>query len=329
MSDNDKQFTPLELNAEQTSLLENILTDHGRSPAYAHAPTMRELIARHFAATADAGLPDQWRLEKAVKNAFLELHAAQKEWSMLDISVLKTISDEVKALDAEHPEWKARYAEKEQQLRRIPSANQTPPIPSIKEVVERTTPPPTIQRPTPSNKREPLFRQITADERRENLIIWLTGVAVIGLILGLAAVSYFVFDCKEASMGIGAGGGGVVTLQLVRVTRRWNRRFAVRFNVWRLFVCLTLLFSSAAYQAARGVVTGVCLLAGNESLYAPTAITGMILCTIAALTLKYAINLLPSEHFHRAPWIGWGISLLLTMAMGFFLSMAMKSSELS
>lgn len=326
MSDNDKQIPPLELNAEQTALLENILTDHGRSPAYAHAPTMRELIARHFAATADAGHPDQWRLEKAVKSAFLELHAAQMEWSMLDISVLKTISDEVKALDAEHPEWKARYAEKEQQLRHIPSADQTTPIPSIKEVVERTTPPSPIQRqrPTPSNKREPLFRQITADERRENLIIWLTGVTVIGLILGLAAVSYFVFDCKEASMGIGAGGCGVATLQLVRVTRRWNRRFAVRFNVWRLFVCLTLLFSSAAYQAARGIVTGVCLLAGNESLYTPTAITGMILCTIAALTLKYAINHLPSEHFHRAPWMGWGISLLLTMTMGFFLSMAIQ-----
>ena len=109
-----------------------------------------------------------------------------------------------------------------------------------------------------------------------------------------------------------------------RHTRQWHRRFAVRFNLCRLALCLALLFSSAAYHGARGIVKGICLLASNDHLYAPSAISGMALCTLAALVLKCVVNRLPSAHFYRAPWLGWGIGLLLTLAAGFFLSMAIQ-----
>lgn len=170
----------------------------------------------------------------------------------------------------------------------------------------------------------PLFRQITPDERRANLIILLACVLTVGSILAASAVAYFGFGAANVAKDIAVGAGTVATLQLVRVARRWHRRFAVRFNLCRLALCLALLFSSAAYHGARGIVKGICLLASNDHLYAPTAISGMVLCTLAALAMKYAVNRLPAAHFHRAPWLGWGIGLLLTLAAGFFLSMAIQ-----
>ena len=170
----------------------------------------------------------------------------------------------------------------------------------------------------------PLFRQITPDERRANLIVLLACVLTVGLILGAAAVAYFGFGAANVAKDIAVGAGTVATLQLVRVARRWHRRFAIRFNLCRLAFCLALLFSSAAYHGARGIVKGICLLASNDHLYAPSAISGMALCTLAALVLKCVVNRLPAAHFHRAPWLGWGIGLLLTLAAGFFLSMAIQ-----
>ena len=118
---------------------------------------------------------------------------------------------------------------------------------------------------------------------------------------------------------IAVGAGTVATLNSVRVARRWHRRFAVRFNLLPPRLCLALLFSSAAYHGARGIVKGICLLAANDHLYAPSAISGMALCTLAALALKCVINRLPSAHFHRAPWLGWGIGLLPDAGGRFFL----------
>lgn len=138
------------------------------------------------------------------------------------------------------------------------------------------------------------------------------------------AVAYFGFGAANVARDIAVGAGTVAMLQLVRVARQWHRRFAVRFNLCRLAVCLALLFSSAAYHGARGIVKGICLLASNDHLYAPSAISGMALCTLAALALKCVVNRLPSAHFHRAPWLGWGIGLLLTLAAGFFLSVAIQ-----
>ncbi len=159
---------------------------------------------------------------------------------------------------------------------------------------------------------------------KQNLIVLLACVLTVGLILGAAAVAYFGFGAANVAKDIAVGAGTVATLQLVRVARRWHRRFAVRFNLCRLALCLALLFSSAAYHGARGIVKGICLLASNDHLYAPTAISGMVLCTLAALAMKYAVNRLPAAHFHRAPWLGWGIGMLLTLAAGFFLSMAIQ-----
>ncbi len=177
---------------------------------------------------------------------------------------------------------------------------------------------------TAAKRRAPLFRQITPDERRANLIILLACVLTVGSILAASAVAYFGFNAANVAKDIAVGAGTVATLQLVRVARRWHRRFAVRFNLCRLALCLALLFSSAAYHGARGIVKGICLLASNDHLYAPSAISGMALCTLAALVLKCVVNRLPSAHFHRAPWLGWGIGLLLTLAAGFFLSMAIQ-----
>lgn len=146
----------------------------------------------------------------------------------------------------------------------------------------------------------------------------------VGSILAASAVAYFGFGAANVAKDIAVGAGTVATLQLVRVARRWHRRFAVRFNLCRLALCLALLFSSTAYHGARGIVKGICLLAADDSLYAPTAISGIALCTLVALVLKCVVNRLPAAHFHRAPWLGWGIGMLLTLAAGFFLSMAIQ-----
>ena len=299
MNYNDNPLLPLQLNASQTTLLENIMAALGRSPAYAHAPTMRQLMASPYAA-ADAALPEAQRLQSAAESALRELRMAQMGWSMLGVCTLKTLASEVKTLEKAHPEWAVRPANSSAP----PPRTAAPVVPVMEVKAERPS-----QSPRPNaaaNRRAPLFRQITPDERRANLIILLACVLTVGSIL--AAV----------------GAGTVATLQLVRVARRWHRRFAVRFNLCRLAVCLALLFSSAAYHGARGIVKGICLLASNDHLYAPSAISGMALCTLAALALKCVVNRLPSAHFHRAPWLGWGISLLLTLAAGFFLSMAIQ-----
>lgn len=317
MNHNDNPLPPLQLNASQTTLLENIMAALGRSPAYAHAPTMRQLMASPYAA-ADAALPEAQRLQSAAESALRELRMAQMGWSMLGVSTLKTLASEVKTLEKAHPEWAVRPANSSAP----PPRTAAPAVPVMEVKAERPS-----QSPRPNaaaNRRAPLFRQITPDERRANLIILLACVLTVGSILAASAVAYFGFGAANVAKDIAVGAGTVATLQLVRVARRWHRRFAVRFNLCRLAVCLALLFSSAAYHGARGIVKGICLLAADDSLYAPSAISGMALCTLAALVMKYAVNRLSSAHFHRAPWLGWGIGLLLTLAAGFFLSMAIQ-----
>ena len=318
MNHNDNPLPPLQLNASQTTLLENIMAALGRSPAYAHAPTMRQLMAFPYAA-ADAALPEAQRLQTAAESALNELRMAQMGWSMLGVCTLKTLAAEVKDLEKAHPEWTVRRANSSAP----PPRTAAPAVPVMEVKAER----PSQSPPRPNaaaNRRAPLFRQITPDERRANLIILLACVLTVGSILAASAVAYFGFGAANVAKDIAVGAGTVATLQLVRVARRWHRRFAVRFNLCRLAVCLALLFSSAAYHGARGIVKGICLLASNDHLYAPSAISGMALCTLAALAMKYVVNRLPSAHFHRAPWLGWGISLLLTLAAGFFLSMAIQ-----
>lgn len=319
MNHNDNTLPPLQLNAAQTTLLEDIMAALGRSPAYAHAPTMRQLMASPYAA-ADAALPEAQRLQSAAESALRELRMAQMGWSMLGVCTLKTLAAEVKDLEKAHPEWAVRPVNSSAPAPRTSA----PAVPVMEVKAER--PPQSPQQPNAAatNRRAPLFRQITPDERRANLIILLACVLTVGLILGAAAVAYFGFGAANVAKDIAVGAGTVATLQLVRVARRWHRRFAVRFNLCRLALCLALLFSSAAYHGARGIVKGICLLASNDHLYAPTAISGMALCTLAALALKCVVNHLPSAHFHRAPWLGWGIGLLLTLAAGFFLSMAIQ-----
>lgn len=318
MNHNDNSLPPLQLNAAQTTLLEDIMAALGRSPAYAHAPTMRQLMAYPYAA-ADAALPEAQRLQVAVESALNELRMAQMGWSMLGVCTLKTLADEVKDLEKAHPEWAVRPVNSSAPApRRVSSA-----VPVMEVKVEH----PSQSSPRPNavaNRRAPLFRQITPDERRANLIVLLACVLTVGFILAAAAVAYFGFGAANVAKDIAVGAGTVAMLQLVRVARQWHRRFAVRFNLCRLALCLALLFSSAAYHGARGIVKGICLLAADDSLYAPTAISGMVLCTLAALALKCVVNRLPVAHFHRAPWLGWGISLLLTLAAGFFLSMAIQ-----
>lgn len=318
MNHNDNTLPPLQLNAAQTTLLEDIMAAFGRSPAYAHAPTMRQLMASPYAAT-DAALPEARRLQTAAESALNELRMAQMGWSMLDVSTLKTLASEVKALEKAHPEWGVRPANGG-----APAPHKVSSAIPVMEVTAKCPPQSRSPQTTTANRRAPLFRQITPDERRANLIVLLACVLTVALILGAAAVAYFGFNAPNVAKDIAVGAGTVAMLQLVRVARRWHRRFAVRFNLCRLAVCLALLFSSAAYHGARGIVRGICLLASNDNLYAPAAISGMVLCTLAALVMKYAVNRLPAAHFHRAPWLGWGISLLLTMAAGFFLSMAMQ-----
>ena len=318
MNHNDNTLPPLQLNAAQTTLLEDIMAALGRSPAYAHAPTMRQLMAYPYAAT-DAALPEAQRLQVAAESALRELRMAQMGWSMLGVCTLKTLAAEVKDLEKAHPEWAVRPVNSSAP----PPRTAAPAVPVMEVKAER--PSQSSPRPnTAANRRAPLFRQITPDERRANLIVLLACVLTVGLILGAAAVAYFGFGAANVAKDIAVGAGTVATLQLVRVARQWHRRFAVRFNLCRLAVCLALLFSSAAYHGARGIVKGICLLASNDHLYAPSAISGMALCTLAALALKYAVNRLPAAHFHRAPWLGWGIGLLLTLAAGFFLSMAIQ-----
>ena len=318
MNHNDNPLPPLQLNASQTTLLENIMAALGRSPAYAHAPTMRQLMASPYAA-ADAALPEAQRLQSAAESALRELRMAQMGWSMLGVCTLKTLAAEVKDLEKGHPEWAVRPVNSSAP----PPRTAAPAVPVMEVKAER----PSQSSPRPNaaaNRRAPIFRQITPDERRANLIILLACVLTVGSILAASAVAYFGFDAANVAKDIAVGAGTVATLQLVRVARQWHRRFAVRFNLCRLAVCLALLFSSAAYHGARGIVKGICLLAADDSLYAPSAISGMALCTLAALVLKCVVNRLPSAHFHRAPWLGWGISLLLTLAAGFFLSMAIQ-----
>lgn len=331
MNHNDNTLPPLQLNAAQTTLLENIMAALGRSPAYAHAPTMRQLMAYPYAAT-DAALPEAQRLQVAAESALRELRMAQMGWSMLGVCTLKTLAAEVKDLEKAHPEWAVRPVNSSAPApRKVSSAV---PVMEVKvECSPQSRPPqdaaanhrtPLFRQIMPDERRAPLFRQITPDERRANLIVLLACVLTVALILGAAAVAYFGFDAANVAKDIAVSAGTVATLQLVRVARQWHRRFAVRFNLCRLAVCLALLFSSAAYHGARGIVRGICLLAADDSLYASTAISGMVLCTLAALVLKCVVNRLPSAHFHRAPWLGWGISLLLTLAAGFFLSMAIQ-----
>lgn len=76
MNHNDNTLPPLQLNAAQTTLLEDIMAALGRSPAYAHAPTMRQLMASPYAAT-DAALPEAQRLQVAAESALRELRMAQ------------------------------------------------------------------------------------------------------------------------------------------------------------------------------------------------------------------------------------------------------------
>lgn len=317
MNHNDNTLPPLQLSASQTTLLEGIMAALGRSPAYAHAPTMRQLMASPYAA-ADADLPEAQRLQTAAESALNELRMAQMGWSMLGVCTLKTLASEVKALEKAHPEWAVRPANSSAPAPR--TAAPAVPVMEVKAECPSQSPRPNAA----ANRRAPLFRQITPDERRANLIILLACVLTVGTVLAASAVAYFGFGAANVAKDIAVGAGTVATLQLVRVARRWHRRFAVRFNLCRLALCLALLFSSAAYHGARGIVRGICLLASNDHLYAPSAISGMALCTLAALALKCTVNRLPSAHFHRAPWLGWGISLLLTLAAGFFLSMAIQ-----
>ena len=107
MDHNDNTLPPLQLNAAQTTLLEDIMAALGRSPAYAHATTMRQLMASSYAAT-DAALPEAQRLQVAAESALNELRMAQMGWSMLGVCTLKTLAAEVNDLEKAHPEWAVR-----------------------------------------------------------------------------------------------------------------------------------------------------------------------------------------------------------------------------
>ena len=152
MNHNDNSLPPLQLNAAQTILLENIMAALGRSPAYAHAPTMRQLMASTYAA-ADAALPEAQRLQVAAESALNELRMAQMGWSMLGVSTLKTLASEVKALEKAHPEWAVRPANSSTPAPRTAA----PALPVMEVKVERPpqSPPPPTAAPLFSAKSRP------------------------------------------------------------------------------------------------------------------------------------------------------------------------------
>ena len=143
-------------------------------------------------------------------------------WSMLGVCTLKTLAAEVKDLEKAHPEWTVRRANSSAP----PPRTAAPALPVMEVKAER----PSQSSPRPNaaaNHRAPLFRQITPDERRANLIILLACVLTVGSILAASAVAYFGFGAANVAKDIAVGAGTVATLQLVRVARRWHRRFAV------------------------------------------------------------------------------------------------------
>lgn len=146
MNHNDNPLPPLQLNAAQTTLLEDIMAALGRSPAYAHAPTMRQLMASPYA-DADAALPEAQRLQVAAESALNELRMAQMGWSMLGVCTLKTLASEVKALEKAHPEWAVRPANSSAP----PPRTAAPAVPIMEVKAER--PPQSSPRPNAAAKR--------------------------------------------------------------------------------------------------------------------------------------------------------------------------------
>lgn len=165
------------------------------------------------------------------------------------------------------------------------------------------------------------YRRLSPSEIKDNLTV---AAAVLGVVL--LAAGGVVLGVVLGSPGTAAGTGGIAVAAFcavaARLGRRWHTRFTRRYNIARLLVCLALLFSGAAWLAAKDTWSALSSSLGAEI---PICTFGLSLFGLMTLMAVGAhIKLCRTDDPRTAKTLGWIEALSVVFAIGSFLFIAIN-----
>lgn len=170
--------------------------------------------------------------------------------------------------------------------------------------------------PTESSELFEDYKVLTKSEIRDNLIVILS---VLGIVILTGIGVFFAVRYRQPAIGATAGGGALAVGMAVasRLGRRWHNRFSKTYIWTRLSVCLTIIFTKGAWNAASSAYSQFIELFGNIT---SARIFGLTLCLLLSLmTILTHLKLNRTYNPSSGKTLGWVEALCLTFAVGAFL----------
>lgn len=160
------------------------------------------------------------------------------------------------------------------------------------------------------------YKVLTKSEIKDNLIVMLS---VLGLVIVTGIGVYFAVRYNKPAIGASAGGGVVVIGMAVasRLGRLWHNRFSRTYSWIRILVCMALLFTKVAWNAASSAYSQFVGLFGD---CVSGRVFGLCLCLVlTAMTIITHLKLNRTYDPSAGKTLGWVEALCLTFAVGAFL----------
>lgn len=165
------------------------------------------------------------------------------------------------------------------------------------------------------------YRRLSRDEIKDNLTVvaGVTGLVLIaaaGVGVGVATGS------PAVGAGIGATSVAVFCAVASRLASRWHTRFTRKYQLVRLLVCLTQLFSGTAWLSAKETWKAICSMTGEVIPVAPFGLCLFSLMTLTALASH--IKLCRTDNPRTAKSLGWLEAQATVFALGALLFIAIN-----
>ncbi|MGN1265921.1 MAG: hypothetical protein ACI4UL_08900 [Muribaculaceae bacterium] len=179
------------------------------------------------------------------------------------------------------------------------------------------------EKPLPKPKNSPAdeiaifgYHHLDRSEIMDNLAI-VGGVLGITLLAAVAMYLCVTYGNAAAMASTGTISLATIIAAVVRIASRWHQRFPLRYRMMRLVVCLSLLFSTAAWWAAKGAWMLACAIS-DITIDIPTFGVSLF-GVLAAISIAAHLKLCRTYNPTKARILGWVEVVALTFAMGAFL----------
>ena len=163
------------------------------------------------------------------------------------------------------------------------------------------------------------FRQLSKDERFDNLTMFLVFALMTALSIGLWV---YIHPHQSQAKGLASGSVAIFGVALIGYLKRWHFRYTRGFNLLRITTCLLALFSTISYQIASLLSQILSQMSDGRISAAQWSAVGLVLTLTVCLVLKVRIATLTTAKHAKA--YGWAISICLTLAISFFLCGAIR-----